>query len=224
MQSNQWWQAWLLSFLATGLALCFIALAAWGWHGFEPLLAEPARVGACAALVALAAATPLCGCNFNPGRRTDAANDWVLVALLFLGLLLGWASAYCDRVGWLVIDGPIIRYTGLSLFIVGCYFRIASILALGPRFVVWVAVQHHHELVTTGIYRFIRHPSYTGAMLTLIGWALTFRSLVGVLIASIMCLMLITRIDAEERLLLAEFGEAYTAYQESSWRLAPGVY
>ena len=97
-------------------------------------------------------------------------------------------------------------------------------LVLGPRFSVWVAIQADHRLETTGLYRFLRHPSYTGAMFTLLGWALTFRSGIGLMIAAAMVLPLVSRMEAEERLLIAEFGEDYVNYREKTWRLIPLVY
>lgn len=59
-------------------------------------------------------------------------------------------------------------------------------------FTVGVAFQKGHTL-TTGLFRFIRHFSYTGAILTLIGWALVFRSLIGVGLAVMMALLLAER-------------------------------
>jgi protein-S-isoprenylcysteine O-methyltransferase Ste14 len=97
-------------------------------------------------------------------------------------------------------------------------------LILGSRFSIWVAIQQDHRLETTGLYRFIRHPSYTGAILTLFGWALTFRSGIGLLLALMMVVPLIRRMEAEERLLIAEFGDEYLSYRRRSWRLIPLVY
>ena len=53
-----------------------------------------------------------------------------------------------------------------------------SMRPLGPRFSVWVAIQSDHCLQTTGLYRFVRHPSYTGAIFTLFGNAIIPRSYV----------------------------------------------
>jgi hypothetical protein len=80
-----------------------------------------------------------------------------------------------------------------------------------------------HTLVTSGIYGVIRHPSYLGLLVNSLGWALAFRSGVGVLLAALLIPPLVARIRAEERLLRSQFGE-YEVYRSRTSRLIPGVY
>jgi Isoprenylcysteine carboxyl methyltransferase (ICMT) family len=56
--------------------------------------------------------------------------------------------------------------------------------ALGERFSALVAIQAGHELVTDGVYKVVRHPSYLGSLLAIAGWALLFRSAVGLLLVA----------------------------------------
>jgi protein-S-isoprenylcysteine O-methyltransferase Ste14 len=70
----------------------------------------------------------------------------------------------------------------------------------------------------------IRHPSYLGLLVNSLGWALAFRSGVGVLLTAFTIPPLIARIRAEERLLSAQFGDAYDAYRSRTSRLLPGIY
>ena len=214
----------ILSLAAMLFALTYVGVDAWGFGGRKPLLADPARAGVCVALVLLAAATPLCGCNLNSGQQSHGYNDWIFPFLLVAGLAMGWGSAWCDRHNFMTIDGSLARYAGLAIFLVGCVLRVAAMLILGPRFSVWVAIQQDHRLQTTGLYRFVRHPSYTGALLTLFGWALTFRSAIGLLLAATMVFPLVRRMKAEERLLIAVFGDGYTNYRARTWRLVPLIY
>jgi protein-S-isoprenylcysteine O-methyltransferase Ste14 len=79
-------------------------------------------------------------------------------------------------------------------------------------------------LVTSGLYGIIRHPSYLGLFVSVLGWGLAFRSGVGVAIAVLMLLVLLARIKAEERLLSETFGAEYDAYRARTWRLLPYVY
>ena len=95
---------------------------------------------------------------------------------------------------------------------------------LGRRFSGLVAIQPGHTLVTDGIYRTIRNPSYLGLLVLSLGWALAFRSLAGVLLVALMIPPLIARIRSEEALLRAQFGEEYAAYCARTWRLFPGLY
>ncbi len=206
------------------LALLFLSVAAAGCDGWKNLLADPIRTGAAIALTVLAAATPLCGCNLSVGLRKEDGNDWVLAFLLICGLLLGWVSAVTDRRNLWTIGGEAVRCAGVTLLVLGAALRILSIRALGERFTVWVAIQDGHELVTDGLYRHVRHPSYAGALLMVVGWAMVFRSGPGLLIAAAMGAALIARIHAEERLLIRQFPLAYPDYAKRSWRLVPLVY
>ena len=87
-----------------------------------------------------------------------------------------------------------------------------------------VAIQPGHELVMSGVYRIIRHPSYLGLVVNSLGWALAFRSGVGVVLTALLIPPLLARIHAEERLLRAQFGGEYDAYCGRTSRLLPGLY
>jgi protein-S-isoprenylcysteine O-methyltransferase Ste14 len=87
-----------------------------------------------------------------------------------------------------------------------------------------VAIQEGHELVTGGLYRVIRHPSYLGLLLGLLGWALVFRSAIGFLVSLLLLLPLVARMNSEEALLESEFGSQYADYRRRTWRLVPFVY
>ena len=98
------------------------------------------------------------------------------------------------------------------------------VLVLGHRFSGLVAIQPRHALVTSGIYGLIRHPSYLGLLVNALGWALAFRSEVGVLLVVLTLVPLLARIRAEEKLLRAHFGGEYDAYCARTSRLIPGLY
>jgi protein-S-isoprenylcysteine O-methyltransferase Ste14 len=78
--------------------------------------------------------------------------------------------------------------------------------------------------VTDGIYGIIRHPSYLGMIVNMLGWALVFRSTLGVLLVALTVAILIGRIRSEETLLRSQFGPEYDAYRARTWRLIPGLY
>ena len=95
---------------------------------------------------------------------------------------------------------------------------------LGHRFSGLVAIQPGHQLVTSGVYRVIRHPSYLGLLVNALRWALAFRSAVGVLLTALLLPPLLARIHAEERMLRTQFGREYDAYRSRTARLLPGIY
>jgi protein-S-isoprenylcysteine O-methyltransferase Ste14 len=143
---------------------------------------------------------------------------------LVVGFVLAWLPAYTDRRGIWTIDGDVVRYMGLALFVVGSVLRLAPVFVLGSRFSGLVAIQEEHKLVTSGLYQVIRHPSYLGLLVALFGWALIFRSSIGVLISLLLLPPLIARMNSEETLLESEFGEQYLAYRRRTWRLMPFLY
>ena len=112
----------------------------------------------------------------------------------------------------------------MVLFTAGGILRLWPVFVLGQRFSGLVAIQQGHTLVTDGIYRRIRNPSYLGLVVNMLGWVLTFRSGVGVLLTALAVPVLIARIHSEERLLREHFGAEYDAYCARTWRLVPGVY
>ena len=77
---------------------------------------------------------------------------------------------------------------------------------------------------TDGIYKHVRHPSYTGLLLATIGWVLVFRSTIGLVLNIILFVLLLGRMADEEKFLEAEFGDGYRAYREKTWRLLPFMY
>ena len=141
-----------------------------------------------------------------------------------IGLLLAYLPAYTDRMEFWTIDGDAIRWLGVVLFAAGGALRLWPVFVLGDRFSGLVAIQPGHTLVTTGIYGVIRHPSYLGLLVNSLGWALAFRSGVGVLLTALMILPLVARIRAEEALLHTQFGDEYDAYRARTSRLIPGIY
>jgi len=106
----------------------------------------------------------------------------------------------------------------------GGLLRIIPVYVLRNCFSGLVAIQLGHRLGTHGIYGVIRNPSYLGLLVTSLGWVLTFRSGVGVLLVAALLVPLVGRIRAEERLLREHFGAKYDAYCKRTWRLVPRVY
>jgi protein-S-isoprenylcysteine O-methyltransferase Ste14 len=123
-----------------------------------------------------------------------------------------------------MLDGDAVRYLGLALFVAGGVPRLLPMFVLGPRFSGLVAIQEWHALETGSLYRVIRHPSYLGLLLGVLGWAQVFRSAIGVLVSLLLIPPLVARMNAEEALLESEFGARYADYRRRTWRLVPFVY
>jgi protein-S-isoprenylcysteine O-methyltransferase Ste14 len=210
--------------ITTGATLAYLALAVAGFGGFDAFFSHLALIATALITLALALAGLFSAGNLSPGVSEDRSNRWVIAAFGVLGLLAGFLPAYADRHDFCTYDGEIIRWIGVAFFAAGGMLRIFPVFVLGRRFSGLVAIQEGHTLVVTGIYSFIRHPSYLGMLVNALGWALAFRGGVGLVLTALMLMPLIARIHAEEALLHRQFGEAYDAYRRRTSRLLPGVY
>ena len=201
-----------------------LGLAILGWGGFNAFFAHPPLVALVVATVLMSAAALFTDANLSSGEREDRGNRWVLGAFGVLSLLFAYIPAYADRRDFWTIDGETVRWTGFAVFIIGGVLRLWPVFVLGRRFSGLVAIQRDHELVTTGIYRYVRNPSYLGLLLGALGWALVFRAVPGILITALILIPLLARIKSEEHLLADQFGTDYETYRARTWRLLPGIY
>ena len=105
--------------------------------------------------------------------------------------------------------------TGLAL-------RWWAVHVLGRFFTIDVAIHDAHTVIETGPYRWIRHPAYTGTLLTLTGIGLALGTWLGLaLIALFATIGFTNRIRVEEAALSASLGEPYRSYAARTRRLIP---
>ncbi len=150
----------------------------------------------------------------------DRGSYWVIVITIFVSMTLAFLVRY-RRLGTFTND---FQYLGLVLMVAGIIFRGWAILTLGKFFSVWVQIRADHQLVTSGPYHWLRHPSYTGALLTLVGFPLAIGTWVGALIVLIFALSAFSyRVRVEEQALLAGLGDSYREYMRRTWRFFPGL-
>ena len=114
---------------------------------------------------------------------------------------------------------------GLFLIILGLVIRWMAILTLRKYFTVNVAIQSGQQVVKSGLFRFLRHPSYSGSILSFVGLALTFANWISLSVILVpISLAFVKRIHIEERALTEAFGSEYEKYCRSTWRLFPWIY
>ena len=114
---------------------------------------------------------------------------------------------------------------GMVLIVAGLGLRAWSIFTLGRFFQYFIKVQPGHRVVTGGPNRFVRHPSYTGIALVLLGIALACDDVWGLPAVAVLAgLGLAVRIRAEERQLRDSLGEEYEHFAAGRKRLVPGVW
>ena len=114
---------------------------------------------------------------------------------------------------------------GLFLLAGGIGIRVWAIQTLGKHFTATVTLTNDHQLVRSGPYRWVRHPSYLGAFMALVGCPLFLNAYWAVLVAFIaMSIAYYLRIGVEEKLLSAYFGEQYRLYQQNTKRIIPFIW
>jgi protein-S-isoprenylcysteine O-methyltransferase Ste14 len=118
-----------------------------------------------------------------------------------------------------------VRPACLALLILGLAIRWTAILTLGRSFSVNVAIHATQTVHKTGLFRFVRHPSYSGLILIFIAIGLGTRNWLAfaVLILPILA-ALSYRIHVEETALSRAFGAEYDDYSKDTKRLIPGIY
>jgi len=116
-------------------------------------------------------------------------------------------------------------YVGIILMLAGILFRQWAIWVLGRFFSTRVRIVSDHRIVMEGPYRFLRHPSYTGMLMILLGLGLGSRTWLGtIIILALFSLVIGYRISVEENALKAEFGEQYLEYAKKTKRLIPFLF
>lgn len=116
-------------------------------------------------------------------------------------------------------------WVGAAFVMLGIFVRVYSVWTLRKFFTLNVQIASKQELIRNGPYKYIRHPAYTGSILTLLGAAFSFRSPFGLVATAIIVIVIYGyRIRIEERLLEESFGEVYKSYEKETWRLVPHIW
>lgn len=207
------------------MMICFqlgITILAWG--GFRAYFSHPPLTALAILTLVFTVVALFSPGNVSSGKQEDRSNRWVITAISVISILMAFFPAYTDRMNFFVFDGDTLRWAGVALMAVGSTLRVWPVFVLGRRFSGLVAIQEGHTLVTTGIYGKVRNPSYLGLLIASLGWALAFRSGVGVLLAAALIPPLVSRMNAEEKLLHGYFGDKYNAYRARTARLIPRIY
>jgi protein-S-isoprenylcysteine O-methyltransferase Ste14 len=167
------------------------------------------------------------------GRPNRGATDRVLDAgtkgWLVLALTATWVgvSLVADFVPVAAMPGtPVIpAIVGAIVALSGIAFRAWAIVTLGRFFTRDVMIREGHTVISDGPYRLMRHPAYSGTMIAMIGLGLMFANWLALSIAVAGFLVShVPRILHEERVLEANLGDPYLAFEKTHKRLIPLVW
>jgi protein-S-isoprenylcysteine O-methyltransferase Ste14 len=158
------------------------------------------------------------------GKLHDRGTLRILWIVLVLSLVSGIWFGEASQIGR-IPNAHWMRITGLFVFIAGLLLRWTAVLSLGKAFSSNVAIREAQRVRTTGLYRWMRHPSYTGLILLFIAVGIHARNWVAFLIVTVpTTAAVLYRIRVEEAALREHFGLEYIEYSRRTRRLVPGVY
>jgi protein-S-isoprenylcysteine O-methyltransferase Ste14 len=158
------------------------------------------------------------------GTTQDRGSVVVLLASVSAGFWIAGAVSH-SLSGRLPGPPDVLVGAGVAIMWVGLALRVWAILVLGGLFRGIVTIQEDHRLVTAGPYRWLRHPSYTGALVASLGYGIGLGHWIGLAALLLSWFAgLAYRIHVEESALRRTFGRAYDDYRARTRRLIPYVY
>jgi protein-S-isoprenylcysteine O-methyltransferase Ste14 len=151
---------------------------------------------------------------------------FILATLRPVGLLL-WLGVFAYMINprwmaWSSMPFPDwLRWTGALVFAAGLWLMSATLRALGPNLTDTVVTRQEHTLVTSGPYRWVRHPFYVVMALLVLAIGLIAANWFILLAGAVVFTLLAVRSRTEEEHLLKRFGEPYERYRENTGRFLP---
>lgn len=158
-------------------------------------------------------------------RRQDKGSHMVLLCLIVFGFFLGILLSLKVPATTITNAPDIFFWLGIVLMDAGIVLRFYAINVLGRSFTTSVAIAPEQTVIEAGPYRLIRHPSYTGILITLLGLGLSLTNNWLSLLVIIGCALLgfSYRIRVEEHVLQEHLGQRYQDYMRRTKRLIPFV-
>jgi len=162
----------------------------------------------------------------KPSDRIDDRGTRAWADIVTAGSLVG-AVFVAIAVSSAAISGPswLTLLLGAVLVTLGISLRLWAASALGPFFTQTVTIREGHRVIASGPYRFVRHPGYTGLLVSLLGLGFTLGNWWSVLLVTIGFFAAhLPRIRVEENVLEENLGDEYREFERSRKRLIPGIW
>ncbi|MGJ4730980.1 methyltransferase family protein [Luteimonas sp. SDU101] len=161
-----------------------------------------------------------------PGaRRSDSGTLRLLHLALPAGMGVAGLLSLAGVWPWPPALAASALWTGLGLMAAGIALRVWAVRVLAEHFTVDVSIRPGHQLVRHGPYRLLRHPAYSGLLLSLLGYAVALGDLAALpAVALPAAFAFARRIRVEERVLREAFPDAYPRYARDTWRLLPWLW
>lgn len=154
-------------------------------------------------------------------KRRDRGSRIVLVAGYWMAILAAFALALAVPSATITQDRVEAFYVGAGMLLGGLLLRQYAIVTLGRLHTLDVMTGAGQRVVDAGPYRWVRHPSYAGAMLTAAGILLCSTNWLSLSCFALVVSAYAYRIWVEEHALTQDLGAPYWAYMRRTKRLIP---
>jgi protein-S-isoprenylcysteine O-methyltransferase Ste14 len=149
-------------------------------------------------------------------RVVLVGSSGAIFAAFLLSFVAHWATLPGNRSVWFFI--------GVLTLISGGLLRRHCFRVLGTFFTGAVMIQAGHRVIESGAYRWVRHPSYSAALLMVLGTALSLGNWLSVVVSFVMAFLAYSyRAHVEEQALLASLGAPYAQFMAARKRFIPFI-
>jgi protein-S-isoprenylcysteine O-methyltransferase Ste14 len=158
-------------------------------------------------------------------KRSGAWARSAGIRLVFIIIILVFFSVLYRGYNYnnIFIPSPAVQVIGVALSALGIAFAIWARVHLGRDWSGIPSMKEGHELVTSGPYRFVRHPIYTGILLAIFGSALV-GGVFWIIVFIVSCVTFLYRIPVEEGFMMQLFPNTYPDYKKRTKALIPFVW
>ena len=168
----------------------------------------------------------------RPADESDRKADkyTIILLILFLGspfflILMYFENLFLNPLYLSFWSNDLVMISGLIIYVGGMCIALGSRVQLGRQGSGRLKIQEEHELITRGIYKYLRHPMYLGGIVGVIGFCLVFHGFIMMFITiTLYFLTFRSRMLYEEKILQEQFGEKYTEYMKQTKRIIPFLY
>ncbi|MEM9141540.1 MAG: protein-S-isoprenylcysteine O-methyltransferase [Bacteroidota bacterium] len=153
-------------------------------------------------------------------------EEKILLGLTFLGMsIIPLVYILSPWLNFANYQLPLyLQLMGVVVMVLAAVFFYRSHKDLGKNWSVSLEIREEHTLITSGIYKSIRHPMYTAIWLWVIGQALLLPNYIAGLSGIVgFGLLYLIRVGKEEKMMEAQFGDQYLHYKKQTKRLIPGI-
>lgn len=163
----------------------------------------------------------------NKEAKEHAESDKKSIVII---LIMSSLSVIFSVVEWAYTtdttnSSPWLNSIGLAMIAGGIFIRVWAIRTLGKHFTATVTLTQNHRFISSGPYKLVRHPSYLGAFMAIVGCPVFLNASWATLFSFIfMTIAYVIRITVEEKMLTSYFGHSYEKYKRQTKMIIPFIW